>query len=47
MKTYGGVDVGYNIHIFLNSALVGCEWSALRPRRFTLSPGKEPPVPIG
>jgi hypothetical protein len=34
MKTYGGVDV--EIHIFLTSALVGVEWSASRPCRFTL-----------
>jgi hypothetical protein len=33
MKTYGGVDV--YIHVFLTSALVGCEWSASRPGRFT------------
>jgi hypothetical protein len=33
MKAYGGVDV--YIHIFLTSALVGGEWSALRPGRFT------------
>jgi hypothetical protein len=33
MKTYGGVDV-YS-HIFLTSALVGGEWSASRPCRFT------------
>jgi hypothetical protein len=37
MKAYGGVDV--YIHIFLTSALVGGEWSASRPCRFT--PGKE------
>jgi hypothetical protein len=42
MKTYGEVDV--SIHIFLTSAIVGGEWSASRPFRFT--PGKEPPVPI-
>jgi hypothetical protein len=41
-KVYGGVDV--YIHIFLTSALVGGEWSASRPGRFT--PGKEPSVPI-
>jgi hypothetical protein len=39
MKAYGGVDV--QIHIFLTSAPVGGEWSALRPGRFT--PGKELP----
>jgi hypothetical protein len=33
MKTYGGVDV--QIDIFLTSALVGGEWSASRPCRFT------------
>jgi hypothetical protein len=37
MKTYMGVAV--YIHIFLTSALVGGEWSASRPCRFT--PGKE------
>jgi hypothetical protein len=42
MQTYEGVYV--YIHIFLTSALVGGEWSATRPCRFT--PGKEPPVPI-
>jgi hypothetical protein len=33
MKAYGGVDV-LN-HVFLTSALVGGEWSASRPDRFT------------
>jgi hypothetical protein len=33
MKVYGGVDV--YIHIFLTSALVGSEWSASHPGRFT------------
>jgi hypothetical protein len=42
MKTYGGVDV--LIHIFLTSALVGGEWSASRPCRFT--PGKSPRYPF-
>jgi hypothetical protein len=35
MKAYGGVDV--QIHIFLASALVGGEWSASLPYRFTLA----------
>jgi hypothetical protein len=39
MKAYGGVDVW--IHIFLISALVGGEWSASRPCRFT--PGERAP----
>jgi hypothetical protein len=33
MKAYGGVDV--YIHVFLTSALIGGEWSASRPGRFT------------
>jgi hypothetical protein len=33
MKAYVGVDV--QIHIFLTSALVGGEWSASLPVRFT------------
>jgi hypothetical protein len=33
MKTYGGVDV--ENHILLTSTLVGGEWSASRPNRFT------------
>jgi hypothetical protein len=33
MKTYRGVDVW--IHIFWTLALVGGEWSASRPCRFT------------
>jgi hypothetical protein len=33
MKAYGGVNVW--IHIFYISALVGIEWSASRPGRFT------------
>jgi hypothetical protein len=33
MKAYGGVDV--QIHIFLTLALVGGEWSASRPCRYT------------
>jgi hypothetical protein len=40
MKAYGGVDV--YIQIFLTSALVGGEWSASRPGRFTsgeIAPG--------
>jgi hypothetical protein len=39
MRTYGGV--GYIDHVFLTSALVGCEWSASRPGRFT--PGEKAP----
>jgi hypothetical protein len=39
MNTHGGVDV--QIHIFLISALVGVEWSASRPCRFT--PGERTP----
>jgi hypothetical protein len=39
MKTYGGMDVWS--HIFLTSALIGCEWSASRPGRFT--PGERSP----
>jgi hypothetical protein len=42
MKAYVGVDV--KIHIFLTSALVGGEWSASRPGRFT--PVERAPVPI-
>jgi hypothetical protein len=42
MMTYREVDV--QIHILLTSALVGGEWPASRPCRFT--PEKEPPVPI-
>jgi hypothetical protein len=37
MKAYWGVDV--QIHIFLTLALVGGEWSASRPGRFT--PGEK------
>jgi hypothetical protein len=40
MKACGGVDV--HIHVFLTSALVGGEWSASRPGRFT--PGKKTPI---
>jgi hypothetical protein len=39
MKTYGRVDVW--IHVFLNSALDGGEWSASCPCRF--SPGETTP----
>jgi hypothetical protein len=34
MNMYGEVDV--QIHVFLTSALVGDEWSASHPGRFTL-----------
>jgi hypothetical protein len=37
MKAYGGVDI--QIHVFLTSALVGGEWSASRPSRFTPGEG--------
>jgi hypothetical protein len=40
MKTYGGVDV--YTHVFLTLALVGGEWSASHPRRFT--PGERAPA---
>jgi hypothetical protein len=43
MKAYGGVDV--SIHIFLTSALIGGEWLALRPGRFTPR-GKSPQYPL-
>jgi hypothetical protein len=43
MKTYGGVDV--QVHVFLNSELVGGEWSASRPGRFTAG-GKSPRYPL-
>jgi hypothetical protein len=33
METYGGADL--QIRVFLTSALVGGEWSASRPGRFT------------
>jgi hypothetical protein len=39
MKAYGGV--GVLIYIFLTSALVGGEWPASRPCRFT--PGERAP----
>jgi hypothetical protein len=39
MKTYGGANV--YVHIFLTSAMVGGEWSASRPGRFT--PGERAP----
>jgi hypothetical protein len=42
MKTYGGVEV--YVHVFLTSALVGGEWSASRPGRFT--PGKGARYPL-
>jgi hypothetical protein len=41
MKAYARVDV--QIHIFLISTLVGGEWSASRPGRFT--PGERAPGP--
>jgi hypothetical protein len=34
MKTYGGEDV--KTHIFLTSAIIGGEWSASSPGRYTL-----------
>jgi hypothetical protein len=34
MKAYGGVDIEF--YIFLNSALVGCEWLVSYPCHFTL-----------
>jgi hypothetical protein len=40
MKAHGGVDVW--MHIFLTSALVGGEWSASSPGRFT--PGERAPA---
>jgi hypothetical protein len=40
MKAYEGLNV--YIHIFLTSVLVGGEWSALRPGRFTT--GERTPV---
>jgi hypothetical protein len=39
MKTYGGVDV--QTHVFFTSTLVGGEWSASHPGRFT--PGERAP----
>jgi hypothetical protein len=39
MKAYRGVNV--QTHVFLTSALVGGEWSASRPGRFT--PGEIAP----
>jgi hypothetical protein len=45
MKAYKGVDL--YIHVFVISALVGGEWSALHPGRFNPpSPrGRSPPYP--
>jgi hypothetical protein len=40
MKACMGVDV--KNHVFLTSALAGCEWSASRPGRFT--PGERAPA---
>jgi hypothetical protein len=37
MKAYGGLDV--YIHVFLTSALVGGEWSGLRPGCFVSGEG--------
>jgi hypothetical protein len=42
MKAYKGVDV--YIYIFVTSALVGGDWSASRPGRFT--PGWSPRYPL-
>jgi len=42
---YWGAEV--YIHSFLISVLDGGEWSASRPGRFALPPGKEHPVPTG
>jgi hypothetical protein len=39
MKTYGEVDV--QIHVFWTPALVECEWSDSRPRRFNPVPNRE------
>jgi hypothetical protein len=39
MEMYGGLDVW--IHVFFTSALVGGEWLASRPDRFT--PGERTP----
>jgi hypothetical protein len=39
MKAYGAVDTP--IHIFLTSAVAGCEWSISSPGRFT--PGERAP----
>jgi hypothetical protein len=43
MKAYGGVDV--ESHILLTSALAGV--SGQLHAKAALSPGKEPPVPMG
>jgi hypothetical protein len=43
MKAYVGVDV--QSHVFLNSALVGGEWSASQPCRFTPG-GRSPRYPL-
>jgi hypothetical protein len=40
MKAYRGVDV--YTHIFLTSALVGCQWSASHPGQF--ASGEKAPV---
>jgi hypothetical protein len=43
MKAYGGVDI--QILVFLTSVLVGGEWSASSPARFTAR--ERAPLPIG
>jgi hypothetical protein len=40
MEAYGRVDV--QTHVCITSALVGCEWSASGPGRFT--PEKRAPI---
>lgn len=43
MKASSGADFWF--HSFLTSALLGCEWSTLRPSRFSLR--ERTPVPTG